>query len=128
MGELPAAVGLWQLERLEAFLARRHALQRMYEAELGCLPGIRLAPSSEGSIAYRCLMWVPCAETVLRGLQERGIDARRPVYRPLHHYLGGEYPHAQAAHEQIVSLPLYPTLTDGEAERVIQAVRAMGLQ
>jgi perosamine synthetase len=121
MGEFPAALGLWQLERLPGFLARRADIARFYDEAAG--------RSSEelvnGAIAYRYVVRVPEAESVMARLQSQGIDAKRPVYRPLHHYLGGDYPHAQAAHDQLVSLPIYPTLTDQSTERVAAAVRTM---
>jgi dTDP-4-amino-4,6-dideoxygalactose transaminase len=122
MSELPAALGLWQLERLPSFLARRRAIARYYEEQLGASAGRACQP---GAIPYRYLLRVQDAEAKIQALQERGIDARRPVYRPLHHYLGGDYPAAQAAHEQLVSLPLYPALTDAEIECVVEAVRAV---
>jgi len=124
MGEIQAALGLWQLERLPRFVARRQALGEYYDARFGAvLPCHAAAP--EGAIRYRYMLRVRDADTVFAALQARGIDAKRPVYRPLHHYLGGEYPHAQAAHEQIVSLPIYPTLSDAEAERVADGVLSL---
>jgi perosamine synthetase len=151
MSELQAALGLWQLERLPWFLECRRTLARYYdEALTGCSdlsppPAMGWSETAGGAgaaapeladvgssphlglepICYRYLIRVSNAETAIGALQARDIDARRPVYRPLHHYLGGEYPHAQAAHEQIVSLPLYPTLTSSEAERVVTAVRCL---
>jgi perosamine synthetase len=120
MSELQAALGLWQLERLPRFLERRRALAERYD---GCLELERSSP--RGAICYRYTLRVPDAAATITRLQAAGIDARRPVHRPLHHYLGGDYPHAQAAHEEIVSLPLYPALTDGEAACVSAAVQAL---
>jgi dTDP-4-amino-4,6-dideoxygalactose transaminase len=119
MSELQAALGLWQLERLPVFLARRRALARYYDERLGTSTA-----DSPGSIFYRYILRLSNAGEVIQALQSAGIEAKRPVYRPLHHYLGGDYPNAQAAHEQIVSLPLYPSLTDSEAKRVTARARA----
>lgn len=121
MGETSAALGLWQLERLASFLERRQRIAQAYDTAFSA-PQHR----SAGAIAYRYVLRVRDAESAIGRLQERGIDAKRPVYRPLHHYLGGHYPHAQAAHEQIVSLPIYPELDAGARERVIAAVRSLG--
>ena len=38
----------------------------------------------------------------------------------------GDYPNAQAAHEQIVSLPIYPALRDAEVERIGDALAKLG--
>jgi dTDP-4-amino-4,6-dideoxygalactose transaminase len=124
MSELQAALGLWQLERLPAFLERRRCLAAYYDE---CFSAIGAGERDRGAICYRYVVRVPDAEAAIEALQARGVDAKRPVYRPLHHYLGGDYPHAQAAHEHLVSLPLYPALNDGEAESVVAAVRAAAL-
>ena len=120
MSEMQAALGLWQLERLPAFLERRRLIAGYYDEQIS---RVNQKPADREAICYRYLLRVEDAEPVIEALQGRGVDAKRPVYRPLHHYLGGNYPHAQAAHEQWVSLPLYPALTDGEVERVAAAVR-----
>jgi perosamine synthetase len=127
LSELQAALGLWQLERLPCFLKRRQALASYYDEQLLERGADMGASGGEGGIWFRYTIRVKDAATVIVRLQQHGIDAKRPVYRPLHHYLGGSYPHAQAAHEEIVSLPLYPSLTDAEAERVMAAVRSLDL-
>lgn len=128
MSEVQAALGLWQLERLPRFLARRRAIAAYYmervAGNLGITPANRW-PTGAEPIYYRFTLRAHEADTAFRLLRERGVDAKRPVYQPLHHYLGGDYPQAQLAHEQIVSLPIYPTLTDAEAEAVMDAVESL---
>ncbi len=119
--ELPAALGLWQLERLPAYLQRRHAIAAHYDSVLS--PTIAERPCEVGvdPIAFRYTLRVPDADEAFDLLKDQGVDAKRPVHRPLHHYLGGSFPGAEAAHQQIVSLPIYPSLTDSEVERVVHA-------
>jgi dTDP-4-amino-4,6-dideoxygalactose transaminase len=129
MSELQAALGLWQLDRLAAMLIRRRELSDYYRdrMETGERP-LRLTPRHAGEIAYRCIARVPDADAVLEWLNQRGVGARRPVHRPLHHYfpeLAHGYPHAEAAHREVVSLPLYPALTDAEAELVMDTFLAI---
>jgi len=57
-------------------------------------------------------------------LIERGIEAKRPLYRPAHHYLGGEFPRAERAHRRCLSLPIYPKLVDQDVAYVIDSVKA----
>lgn len=125
MSEVQAALGLWQLERLAAFVDRRRAIANYYTERLlerlGISPANRSANGAE-PIFFRYTLRARDADTAFRLLRERGIDSKRPVYRPLHHYLGGDCPHAQTAHETIVSLPIYPGLSDSEAEAVMAAV------
>lgn len=80
------------------------------------------ASAEAGRIFYRYVVRVTDADRFIAGLRELGVDAKRPVYRPLHHYVGGEYPHAEAAHREVVSLPIYPTLAGLDAERVVTSV------
>lgn len=56
-------------------------------------------------------------------LEQRGVQCRCPVFRPLHRYrdLVG-YPVAEEAAAQALSLPIYPSMTDEEVARTIQAV------
>jgi dTDP-4-amino-4,6-dideoxygalactose transaminase len=128
MSEIQAALGLWQLERLSSFLSRRRAIANYYAERLleslGVVPANRSASEAE-PIYYRFTLRAREAETAFRRLRELGVDSKRPVYRPLHHYLGGDYPQAQSAHEQIVSLPIYPGLSDAEVEAVARAVEAL---
>jgi dTDP-4-amino-4,6-dideoxygalactose transaminase len=75
-----------------------------------------------GRIYYRYVLRARDADEAITALRAMGVDAKRPVFRPLHHYLGEEAPHAQAAHEQIVSLPIYPGLAESEMEQVADRV------
>lgn len=125
--EMQAALGLWQLARLSDFLARRRTIADYYSSRFSDLRiAVPITSRGEGhrSIAYRYTLRAHDANSAIAQLQARGIDAKRPVFRPLHQYLGLEAPAAQAAHEQIVSLPIYPSLTDTEAEAVVEAVAA----
>jgi perosamine synthetase len=115
LGETAAALGLWQLERLDSFLKRRAEIRSRYNQALG------IPETPHEAIAYRYVVRVPDASAAIRALEAVGIDAKRPVYAPLHHYLGTEAPHAQAAHAQIVSLPIYPLLSGEEVARVAEA-------
>jgi dTDP-4-amino-4,6-dideoxygalactose transaminase len=61
---------------------------------------------------------------VQAALTERGVAARRPVYRPAHRALGlGGFPEAERLWARTLSLPCYPTLTDAEVDTVAAALR-----
>ena len=138
ISELQAALGLWQLERLPGWLARRRTLADYYDGEfLGAgwsrasLRGLREAAgdpdeTDAGAICYRYVLRVPDAGEAITRLAAHGVSSRRPVHRPLHMQAGleaAEYPHAWRAHDEIISLPLYPSLSDEEVEGVVQAVK-----
>lgn len=70
-------------------------------------------------------------DRVLQDLRSRGIKCGVHYPIPLHlqpayEHLGyreGDYPHAEAAARQVLSLPMYPELTDDQIERVCRTLR-----
>jgi perosamine synthetase len=124
MTDLAAALGLVQAGRLGEFLEQRRRLAARYRAGLG--PGVRHPPEVPGRVWYRYVVAGPRdAEAHLARLSALGVEARRPVFQPLHRYLGLDgFPGAEEAWRQAVSLPLYPALSDAEADRVVQAAEA----
>jgi dTDP-4-amino-4,6-dideoxygalactose transaminase len=126
MGDLHAAVAAVQMERLTEFLDRRRALARLYDERL--LPlGLERPASFAGTepIVFRYMVRVPDAGRLIEALAKSGIVARHPVYRPLHRItrVEGTFPNTDRAQRTLVSLPLYPALTDTDTERVITEVR-----
>ena len=45
-----------------------------------------------------------------------------PYYRQQFGYEGGEYPIAESAYEEMITLPLFPTMTDQDVADVVAAV------
>lgn len=121
MTEFQAAMGRVQLARLPEFLARRRAIAERYHAGLKDLP-VRL-PNPDGHVFFRYVVATPHRDALEAFVLERGVEAKRPVYRPAHHYLGGVFPNAERAHAECLSLPIYPSLVDAEADLVIESVR-----
>jgi len=126
MTDLQAALGLAQLKRLPQFLKRREVIAACYRERLQHLPLQQpLAPPDRKRVYYRYVVKGPKrADAYLSRLQNLGVEARRPVFRPIHRYLGLEgFPGAEEAWEKAVSLPLYPSLSDEETEWVLQAAQ-----
>jgi dTDP-4-amino-4,6-dideoxygalactose transaminase len=48
-----------------------------------------------------------------------------PYYRDRFGYAPGDFPNALAAYERMISLPIYPAMSDGDIEDVILAVRSI---
>ncbi|MBI4569072.1 MAG: DegT/DnrJ/EryC1/StrS family aminotransferase [Planctomycetes bacterium] len=129
MSDFQAALGRAQLRRLPHWLAARARLAARYQRELADLP-LTVQSVRPGCAHgwFRFLIAVTPArrDALERHLAARGIEAKRPVYRPLHRYLGlsaGRYPATEEAHQTVLSLPLYPTLKEAEVARVARAVR-----
>ncbi|HRK34014.1 MAG TPA: DegT/DnrJ/EryC1/StrS family aminotransferase [Candidatus Hydrogenedentes bacterium] len=119
--DLQAAVGRAQLSRLAGFIARRRMIAAAYDEAFRAFP-MRL-PSGREHIYFRYVVMTSERERLESHLQARGIEAKRPVYRPAHHYFGNHYPMAERAHDEAVSIPIFPAMRDEQVDVVIRAVR-----
>lgn len=120
MNEMQAALGRVQLQRLPEFVARRRAIAADYTAALNALPLI--LPEPDEHVFFRYVVSTEDRDNLQQHLENKGIMAKRPVHRPAHHYLGGQYQNAETAHLECLSLPLYPAMSDQEVEDVVESV------
>lgn len=136
MSNLQAAVGLGQLEGLDARLARKRQIAARYRAALAPLPGIECFSEpewSEGNFWLNSVLVDPESgidrHALMAWLDARGIESR-PFFHPLHrlqpYARAGqpELPVADLLHSRGVSLPSSAGLTDADQERVIEALSA----
>jgi dTDP-4-amino-4,6-dideoxygalactose transaminase len=139
MTDLQAALGLHQLRRLEEFLTRRKEIARRYTQSLGCLdevavPAVR--PEVRHAWHLYPLVLRPEHLTISRdefieALRERGIGTSvhfipihyHPYYRETFGFQTGDYPRCEEVFEGLVSLPIYPLMTDADVDSVADAVR-----
>jgi len=129
LSDLQAALGLSQLERYPAFLARRRELADRYFQELADLP-VRLPETvREHSMFFRFPLAVSeNVDALIREFQGHGVHVRRGVDALLHHKLGlsgVDFPQAERLYETTLSIPLYPALSDDEQRSVVKACRAV---
>ena len=134
MTELQAALGLSQLDRLDAFVARRNALADRYDALLGDLPVAR--PGRRPGVLSAFHLYVVRVDparrrAVFEGLRARGIGVQVhyiPVHtQPYYQALGfrpGDFPGAEAWYAAAISLPLFPDLTEADQDAVVAALKA----
>ena len=125
MSNLAAAIGYRQLRRLPEFIQRRRSLARFYNEQLSGGTW-RLPQHPPGSICYRYVVQVDHLEECIEAFAEAGIQAKRPVFEPLHRYIGGDLPVTEHVYRTALSLPLYPALTDADAEYVASIARGLG--
>jgi len=128
--DLNAALGLVQLQRIDAFLKRRMELARMYSQALERMPFLELPPPT-GNIFYRYPLKLTSQQHrldfVINHFLAHHIKVKRPVDTLLHHYLGiaGDFDYAEKLFETTFSIPLYPSLDDLEVERILAALHAL---
>lgn len=132
LNDLQCALGLAQLRRLRAWLARREQIARRY---LGAFAGnSRIRPLAElpqrTHGRHLFVVRVEHRRDVFTRLREQGIGVQvhyipvhlHPYYRERFGTGPGLCPRAEAAYEEILSLPIFPTLSDSEVDRVIEAL------
>jgi len=126
LSDLHAAVGEAQLGRLDAFIARRREVAGRYSAALSGA-SCHLPRHDAGHIFFRYVVRVSGdLEGRLAAFERVGVAARRPVFCPIHRMPGLDekaFPGAEGAHRSALSLPLYPALSEEEAETVVRAAR-----
>jgi perosamine synthetase len=135
MMNLPAAIGLAQLEQADWHLGRRREVASWYEARLGGVPGISWQGEQEWARHARWLFTVTLADDLAAGRDEvmsqlalRGVETR-PVFYPMHvlppyreSTAGETYPVADRLARRGMSLPTWAGLSPDDVGYVCDAL------
>ena len=134
LDELQAAFLSAKLPRLDADNARRAAIAARYCEALTDVEGLALPFVAPGAEPVWHLFVIRSARrnALQQFLKERDIGTLIHYPIPPHlqraysdlGYKGGDFPISEAIHAEVLSLPIGPTMTDGEVDMVIDAVRA----
>ena len=142
MTELQAALGVSQMQRLDAYITRRHQLARRYDELLAKLPVTtpwQHPDSHSGLHLYPIRLQLEKIQKshlqVFESLREQGIGVNLhyiPVHtQPYYERMGfklGNFPEAERYYAEAISLPLFPAMTDSDQDDVVSAVqRSFGL-
>lgn len=121
MSDIQAAIGLKQLDRLDSFIQNRRAIADSYNRAFRSLD-IITPMENPGHIYYRYIIGLEGNLPFwIQNLRKKGIGCARPVYKPLHLYLGlKDFPRADEAWNQTLSIPIYPTLSEEDINRVVK--------
>jgi perosamine synthetase len=139
--DFQCALGMSQLRKLPQWIRRRREIASRYDAALATLPRTRpLTVRNDAFHAYhlyviRLDLWGTNIDrgAVFKQLRESGIGVNvhyipvhlHPFYQARFKTHPGMCPVAEQAYEEIISLPMYPTITDAEQEYVIKTLRAL---
>lgn len=135
--DFQCALGLSQLKRIESNVARRKELAKYYSEKLIGLPlTLPIEPLGYSNSFHLYIIALKDdvkdkREEFYNYLRDAGIFTQvhyipvhlQPYYRQNFAYKKGDYPKAENHYERILSLPLYPTLTNHEIEYVINKIR-----
>lgn len=136
--DLQCALGRSQLDKLPRWIDRRQQIAAAYDTALAALPGAKpLVRRSDCTHAYH-LYVVRLDPAVLPAGRQRVFEALRaegigvnvhyipvthhPLYRQRFGTAPGDCPAADEAYERIISLPIFPAMTDADVEDVIAAL------
>ena len=137
MTDIQAVLGCSQMERLHEYIEKRHTVARRYSESLGDLP-IQLPFQHADSYSSYHLYPIRVRATECGKTQRYIYDALRaagigvnlhyiPVYRqPFYEAMGfkaGYCPESERHHKETLSIPMYPTLTIAQQDKVIAAIR-----
>lgn len=139
MMDLQAAIGIHQLKELDGFIARRNELAGRYQEALSDWPQWMLPTPPAYHHLHSWHLYTPCInedsagmnrdefmlamkeKNIGTGLHYRAVHLY-PFYRKEFGFQLGDFPNAEDVCERIVSLPLFPGMTDAEHDRVLDVM------
>jgi dTDP-4-amino-4,6-dideoxygalactose transaminase len=140
MPDLLAALGRVQLGRAEDMLRRRHEIALAYTASFAELPELEV-PAARAHVRHAWHLYLlrlvlprlsVTRDEFIAELQGAGIGTsvhfipihHHRYYRDRYHFGSTAFPVTDAEFERVLSLPIYPGMTDGDVGQVVTAVRA----
>ncbi len=140
MTDMQAALGLSQLQRMDAWRDRRQALADRYDRALADT-SLKLPAQLQDRASSWHLYVIELGDEVkasraevFAGLREAGIGAN-VHYIPIHtqpHYerLGfklGDFPNAERYYDRAITIPLFPAMTEAQQDYVVDALKRLAV-
>lgn len=135
--DIQAALGVSQMRRLDEFVTKRHSLARRYDELLASMPVVTPWQHVDGYSSFHLypirLKLAKINKThhqVYAALRAEGILVNLhyiPVYRQPHYekmgFGKGYCPEAEKYYSEVISIPMYPGLTEIMQDRVVAAIK-----
>ncbi|MGD0224060.1 MAG: DegT/DnrJ/EryC1/StrS family aminotransferase [Terriglobia bacterium] len=121
-----------KLPRLEQWNARRKELAEIYRRTLaGARVEIQEGGASRERVDHLFVVYVDNRDAVRARLEERGVQTNIHYPLPIHlqkpyqalGYRRDDFPHAERACERVISMPLYPEMSNEQASYAAQTLR-----
>ena len=139
MTDIAAALGIEQLKRCDGFYQARRRIAEQYNEAFADLPEIQ-APACGSDLQHAWHLYIIQLnlerlsidrQDFIKALNNRRIGTSvhfiplhlHPFYKQTFGCQASDFPQASAAFERIVSLPIYPAMTEQNVSDVIAAVR-----
>jgi perosamine synthetase len=139
--DIAAAIGIQQLRKCDLFWMQRQQYAALYHRAFRDLSAIAVPPVAEGAQHSWHLYVIQLELDQLRITRSQFIELLKeqhigtsvhfiplhlhPYYRDMFHYRPEDFPQASAAYERIVSLPIYPRMTDADVRYVSDTVNSV---
>lgn len=130
LSDMHAAVAGAQLEKLNHMIELRRKIAAVYDSYIiDAGPSIEAPWRGHGAqpVYYRYVVRIADADraqSVIDRMNKRGIACNRPIYKPVHEYLGTgrALPRTRSLQKRAVSLPIYPGLSRADAANVAKTL------
>lgn len=130
-----AAIGRVQLQRLNGWNERRRKIASLYRRELGSVEGVKLPPEGDLDAVPVYHLFVirsrfrdQIRDRLKRSGVESGIHYPIPIhlqrpYRDAYGFSEGSFPESEQMAREVLSLPMYPDLSEEEVQLICDVVR-----
>lgn len=136
MMDIQGALGIHQLPQLETFNEKRKHLAHRYLKALSDIPALQLPYPGSKHDGHAWHLFAPLAKdrtSLMADLKERNIGTGLhykavhlyPYYKKTFGWKRGDFPHAERIGDSILSLPLFPLLTEKLQDEVIKVIRTL---
>jgi perosamine synthetase len=136
MTDLQCALGIAQVERLDAMLAARARVAGWYAEALAGIEGVTLPAAIAGRSWFVYVVQLPPGvdrDATIVALRERGVQSKPYLpaihlfafYRERFGHRPGEFPVAEDVAARSIALPFFPALTPAEVTRVAATLRTV---
>jgi perosamine synthetase len=138
LSDIQCALGLTQIAKLPGWLARRRVIAHRYDLAFAPLPGVHtLRVGKDIQHGYHLYVveldldrFNVDRQRIFAALRAEGIGVNvhylpvhlHPFYREALGTRPGMCPSAESAYEKILSLPLFPAMSDNDVDDVIEAM------
>jgi perosamine synthetase len=139
LSDIACALGLAQLERLDAMLGERARVAELYGQALSRLEALQLPCPDAGGARRGWFVYVVQLPTgtdrdsTVRALGDRGVPSKPyfpaihlySFYRERFGYREGQFPVAEDVAARSIALPFHPEMTEGQVARVAEALESV---